>query len=192
MGKSRFVLPDRSQPLQTPATKPEIEKVIQKPDIFAAGMEENSPAVIPAGELDEVFGDDSAGEIMSVPLEVENDNDGDESEIDFEAEEEAEELGRMLGHEAEYADGMDYDDLQTAIKVVNEQPGEVSAETALALGKLEHTDMFEWLVSGDEGKANWIKAIVERNIQKTMPETESTEDDTSGADYGDFVDSFLS
>jgi hypothetical protein len=47
-------------------------------------------------------------------------------------------------------------------------------------------------VAGDEGRANCIKAVVERNIQKTMPETESTEDDTSCVDYGDFVAGFLS
>jgi hypothetical protein len=188
MGKSRFVLPDRSQPLQTPATKPETGKEAEKALIFAAGTGEKPSAIIPADELDRVFGNDSGNEIMSIPLEYEN-----EGETDYEAEEETEELGRVLGHEPEYADGIDYDSLQTAAKAVREQPDEVSEETAVTLEKLGHTDMFEWLVSGDEGKLNWIKAVIERNIPKTAPEMEETEGETSDADYGDFeIADFLS
>jgi hypothetical protein len=189
MGKSRYVTPDRSQPQQTPATKRETEKVIEKQDTFAAETEEKRSVAIPADELDTVFDEETNREFMSIPLETEN---SDESAVNFEAEEEAEELNRMFGNEPEYADGIDYDDLQTAARVVKEQPEEVSEETAATLGRLEHTDMFEWLVSGDEGKANWIKAVIERNIQKTMPETEDKEYETSDADYGDFVSSFLS
>jgi hypothetical protein len=192
MGKSRYVAPERSQPVPTPATSPETGKVIEKQDTFAAETEEKRSVAIPAGELDTVFGEETNREFMSIPLETENENDGDESEVNFEAEEEAEELDRTLGHGAEYADGIDYDDLLTVAKMVSEQPAEVSEETAVTLEKLEHTDMFEWLVSGDEGKANWIKSVVERNIQRTMPETEQTEDETSDANYGDFVAGFLS
>jgi hypothetical protein len=192
MGKSRYVAPERSQPVQTPATSQKTEKVIQKQDTFAAETEEKRSAEIPAEQLDEVFGEETNREFMSIPLETEIDNYGDESEVNFEAEEEAEELDRILGREPEYADGIDYNDLRTAAKMVSKQPAEVSEETAVALEKLEHTDMFEWLVSGDEGKANWIKVVVERNIQRTMPETENTEDETSDANYGDFVAGFLS
>jgi rubrerythrin len=192
MGKSRYVAPDRSQPVQTPATSPETEKVIEKENTFAAETEEKRSVEIPVEQLDEVFGEETNREFMSIPLETENENNGTESDVNYDAEEEAEELNRMLGREPEYADGIDYDDLRTAAKVVSEQPSEVSEETAATLEKLEHTDMFEWLVSGDEGKANWIKAVVERNIPKTMPEDEQTEDDTSDADYGDFVAGFLS
>jgi hypothetical protein len=94
-----------------------------------------------------------------------------------------------LGHEAVIAEGLDYDKLQTTVKVVMEQSENVSEETAQTLLNLENTDMFEMLVSGDEGKMNWIKSVVERHIQNTMPEME---DETSGTDYGDFVADFLS
>jgi hypothetical protein len=191
MGKSRYVAPERSQPVQTPATSQKTEKVIQKQDTFAAETEEKRSAEIPADELDTVFGEETNREFMSIPLETENENDGDESEVNFEAEEETEELSRTLGYGAEYADGIDYDALQTVVKVISEQPAEVSEETAVTLERLEHTDMFEWLVSGDEGKAYWIKAVVERNIQKTAPEMEETEGETSDADYGGFVAGFL-
>jgi hypothetical protein len=177
MGKSRFVLPDRSQPLQTPATSTESEQPDKKEDIFAAETETQRSAVIPAEQLSEVFGDDTNPEVMSLPLE--------DDEVDFEAEEEAEELNRVLGNEAIPADGIDYDDLQTVVKVVKEQPETVNEETGRTLAALENTDMFELLASGDEGKINWIKAVVERHIQNTMPETEN---ETSGMDYdyGDF------
>ncbi|GHT18670.1 hypothetical protein FACS189429_5490 [Bacteroidia bacterium] len=142
---------------------------------------EKPSGVIPENELDEIFADEPNPEILSIPL----DNETDDDETDYEAEEEAEELNQTLGHGAVMAEGIDYDKLQTAVKAVMEQPGEVSEETAETLTVLENTDMFEMLVSGDEGKMNWIKAVVERNIQKVMPETE---DETSGANFdcGDF------
>jgi hypothetical protein len=181
MGKSRFVLPDRSKPLQTPATLRETEKEVEKESIFAAKTEENRLVAIPAEQFDEVFDDNSNPEIMSVPLE-------DESEIDFEAEE-AEELGKVLGYEPILAEGMDYDDLQAVVKVVKEQPDEVSEETAETITALENTDMFEMLASGNEGREDWIKSVVERRIRIRIPETESKISDT--ADYGDFVADFL-
>ncbi|GHT38462.1 hypothetical protein FACS189435_4740 [Bacteroidia bacterium] len=180
MGKSRFVLPDRSKPLQTPVTLEETETTSEKPVIFAAETAEKPSGIIPPEELDEVFADEPNPEILSIPLD-----ETDDDEIDYEAEEEEAELGRTLGHGAVMAEGIDYDKLQTAVKAVMEQPGEVSEETAETLTALENTDMFEMLVSGDEGKMNWIKAVVERNIQKVMPETE---DETSSANFdcGDF------
>jgi len=142
MGKSRFVLPDRSKPQQTPATLQETEKREEKPDIFAAETKKERPVAIPAEQVNEVFDDNSNSEIMSIPLDDENE---DESEIDFEAEE-AEELHRALGHEPVTAEGIDYDKLRTVVKVVNEQPEEVSEETGRTLVALENTDMFEKLV----------------------------------------------
>jgi len=185
MGKSRFVLPDRSQALQTPATISQTEKEAEKEFTFAAETEEKRSAVIPAEQLDEVFGNEPNIEIMSLPLEYENE---DDSAIDFEVEE-AEELQRVLGYEAIQADGIDYDDLQMVVKIVKEQPDEVSEKIAKTLAALEDTDMFEWLVSGDENNANWIKSVVERSIQHKQPKTEDT---TSDTDYGNFeISNFL-
>ncbi|MDR3267059.1 MAG: hypothetical protein LBT24_05770 [Tannerella sp.] len=176
MGKSRFVLPDRNQPLQTFATLAETETTSEKASIFAAETAEKLSAVILPEELNEVFADEPNLEIMSIPLD---------GAIDYEAEDETEELNRTLGHEAVMADGIDYDKLQTAVKVLMEQPDEVSEETAETIAALENTDMFEQLVSGNEGKVNWIKAVVERHIQNTMPET-GNEISNTNYDYGDF------
>ena len=181
MGKSRFVLPDRSKPLQTPATIPETEKAVEKEPIFAAEPEEKQPVAIPAEQLDEVFGDESNPEVMSLPLEDENENESEqESEIDFEAEE-AEEIQRVLGHEVIFADGFDYDGLQTVVKVVKEQPDEVSEEIGKQLEELENTDMFEWLVS--KGKGDWIKSVIERSVQNKIIKIENS---ISDIDYGNF------
>jgi len=185
MGKSKFVLPDRSKPLQTPTTNSESEKGKEKESIFAPQSEEKRPVAIPDNELDNVFDDGSNSEMMSIPLESEAD---EEDNIDFEAEE-AEEIHQLLGHEPAFADGMDYDDLQTVVKVVKEQPDEVSEETSEILAELENTDMFEMLVSGDDGKANWIKSIVDRSIRNRIPETKNEISNTE--DYDDFLNDFV-
>jgi len=177
MGKSRFVLPERSKPLQTPATISETGKEPEKEPIFAAETEEKQSVAIPAGQLDEVFGDEPNPEVMSLPLEDEIEN-----EADLENEED-EEIRQALGQEAILADGIDYDDLQNAVKVVKEQPDEVSEETGRTLAALENTDMFEMLVSGDKGKVNWIKSVVERCVQN---KTAKTENSITDIDYGNF------
>jgi hypothetical protein len=182
MGKSRFVLPDRSKPLQTPSTSQETEQEAVKSPIFATETEKKAPTAIPVEALDKVFDEGDNPAILSIALEYEND-DEDENEVDFETQQEAEELNWMLGHEPEYADGVDYGELQNVAQVVKEQPDEVSEETAGTLVKLENTDMFEQLVSGDEGKRSWITAIIDRSIQNRMPEEEEMISDT---DYGDF------
>ncbi|MDR2148100.1 MAG: hypothetical protein LBE91_16770, partial [Tannerella sp.] len=194
VGESRYVRPDRSQPVQAPATSDETGKGIEKPGIFAAGTAVNPPAVIPDRELDGISGEEGDNVLMSIPLEAESESGG---EFDGEPEgvpdfEDGEEPERMPGHAPEYADGVDYDDLLAVAQAVREQPAEVSEETAAALERLENTDMFERLVSGDEGRANWIRAAVERNIRKMAPERkDETEDENSGADYGDFLAGFL-
>ncbi|MDR0835607.1 MAG: hypothetical protein LBN11_03370 [Tannerella sp.] len=81
MGKSRFVLPDRSKPLQTSATPAETETTSEKASIFAAETAEKPSGIIPENELDEVFADEPNPEILSIPLENEPDVD-----IDFEDE----------------------------------------------------------------------------------------------------------
>jgi hypothetical protein len=179
MGKSRFVVPDRSKPLQTPTTLIDSEKAYKEVSIFAAEINEKRSVKIPPELMEDIFGKDTIP-MMSMELETENEEEG---EVDFEAEEEAESLNRVLGYEPQYAEGVEYNDLQTAAKTVDEQPEEVNDQTVGTFIKLEHTDMFEWMVSGEEGKRDWINAVIERSIQNRMSETEETTLDT---DYGDF------
>jgi hypothetical protein len=189
VGKSRFVLPARSQSAPTTAGSQVSEKEAEKPVTFAPEIEKNRSAVISKEQLDEVFSDEQNPEIFSLPLEPENENEDEiEDDIDLEIEE-AEELNQALGQEAVYADGVDFDDLQTIAQVIKAQPSEVSEKTAETIRALEHTDMFELLVSSDDGKMNWIKSVIERNIQKTLPEAET--EDSDKANYGGFISDFL-
>jgi hypothetical protein len=182
MGKSRFVLPDRSKPLQTPATQPDIEKSEEKSYIFAAGTENRKPVAIPAGELDEAFGKDGDSEIIPDYSDIEIDDDDDNGDIDFEEEEEAEEM-----EGAEYADGIDFDNLQTVAQAVKEQPETVDEQTGETIVALEHTELLALLAQGDEDRANWTKAIIERQVRLKMSEMETkTETAVSTTDYGDF------
>jgi hypothetical protein len=163
MGKSRFVLPDRSKPVQTPAISADTEPNAKKAFSFAAGNQEKQSAVIPPDELDEIFGD-----VNPDDLDIEPD-DEDENDIDLAAEEEAEAMHRIEG----IAEGLDFDDLQHVAQVVKEQPETVSRKTGAKMAALEHTDVFETLVSGDEGKKNWIQAVIDRHVQNSLPEMES-------------------
>ncbi|MDR1339231.1 MAG: hypothetical protein LBK58_04165 [Prevotellaceae bacterium] len=49
-------------------------------------------------------------------------------------------------------------------------------ESAELLYRMERTDMFERLVSGDEGKAERIRAVIDRYIRSLNPEVEVEED----------------
>ncbi|MDR0413482.1 MAG: hypothetical protein LBH61_06770, partial [Dysgonamonadaceae bacterium] len=185
MGKSRFVLPDRSKPLQTPAIQTDIEKNEEKSYIFAAGTENRKQVAIPSNELDEAFGKDSNPEIIPDYSDIEIDDDDDNGDIDFEAEE-AEELGRVEGSGAMYADGYDFNDLQTVAKAVREQPETVDGQTGKTLVALEHTELLILLAEGDEGKANWTRAIIDRQVQRKMSEMETKTEVSTNTDYGDF------
>ena len=182
MGKSRFVLPDRSKPLQTPATFPESENSEEKASIFASESEESgSAAVSPDG---------SSKAFTSAPdpkdLDIAPD---EEEEVDFEAEEAAEAWNRIPGNEKMLADGVDFEELQHIATVVKEQPETVSEETGRRMVALEHTDLFETLASGDEGKMNWIKAVIDRHVRERMPQTESKI--SNAANYDNFIADFL-
>jgi len=192
VGKSRFVLPDRSKPLQTAANTAVREESKEKEIMFAPETDTsagslNEFGIIPPEKLDEVFED----EINPDDLDIDDDDDDadDDTEIDLEAEEALEQENRVEGQNAMLAEGLNFDDLHDVAMVVKEQPETVSEKTAATMTALEHTDMFELLASGDEGKANWIKSIIERHIQNSEPETESTtetEDEISETDYSNF------
>jgi hypothetical protein len=144
---------------------------------FVPENETKRSAVIPHEKLEEVFDPDD--------LEISPDE--DEKELDLEAGEETEGLQQVEG----LAEGMDFEDLHEVAKVVEEQPKTVSRETGAKMVELEHTDMFEALASGNEGKMNWIKSVIDRHVQDTIPETVpetelKPESKISDAEYGNF------
>jgi hypothetical protein len=167
--KNRFVRPLPSQPQPTPATSLKTDKQEKKPDIFAAGNEKGN-AVIPPDKLDDVFDNEPNPE----ELDISPDDEDETSEPEPDAEEESEDLRQTLGREAELADGMSIEEMESATEAVNNP----TDEKAGLLLKIEPTDMFEQIVSGDEGKQARIKAIIDRHIQRMNPELEDKEDDS--------------
>ena len=192
IGKSRFVLPHRSKPLQTPSTSQGSESEAKKDPIFAAENAENRKKVIPTEQLDEVFADkqNEADDEDELDIDIDDDDDDDDSEADIDLDaEETEELARTLGQETVYADGVDFNDLQEVAKVIHEQPETVSEKTAKTIVALEDTEMLEILVANDTGRKDWVELVVARSIQKTIPETETSHSKTTN--YDDFLSDFV-
>jgi hypothetical protein len=184
VGKSHFVRPPDSHPQTTPATVLNPEKQDEKAYIFAP---ENgkTDAVIPFDRLDEIFGDEQPDED---DLDISPDDEPDENEPDEDmpdADEEAEELRQALGQETEFADGFSIEEMETATKAID-TPTDENAEI---LYRVENTDMFEKLVSGDEGKRQQITAVINRHIQSLFPEVanESNDNEYSNFNIADFL-----
>jgi hypothetical protein len=188
--KTRFVRPESSQPRPTHATVLKTEYQEEKPSIFAGGNEKKD-AVIPPGKLDEVFGEETTHETGAEPnlfevcpvrrssisegnepnteeLEIESDDESEESD-EPDLEEENEDLLQTPAGEAEQADGLSIEEMTEAVEAIDNP----TDEKAAILYRVEKTDMFEQLVSGDEGRAARIKAIIERNIRSLQPEVET-------------------
>ena len=171
MGKSSFVLPERSKPLQTPAISTKDENIEKKEYMFAAGNETRN-AVIPNEELDKIFDETDPDD-----LDIDPDEDGDESQSETaDVEDEAAEFETG----AEMASGMSIEEMTEAAKAID-KPTDDKAEI---LFRVEKTDMFEQLVSGDEGKAQRIKAIIDRHFRSLQPKVEI--ENTESSEWNEF------
>jgi hypothetical protein len=175
VGKSRFVRPVRSQSATTAATVLETENQIEKANIFAP---ENSKinAVIPPEELDKIFNEPME---IDVPLEMEMEMETDEPETD----EEAEEFRQMTGKDAALASGFTYEEMADAIEAINNP----SDEKAEVLYQIEKTDLFEQLVSGNEGKFLRIKTIIDRHTQNEQPDEPENNNEYGNFDIADYL-----
>ena len=170
--KSRYVMPQRKEPLRTPVPSQVVEE--DRETKLESGKK--FPAVIPEEQLDKVFADN----------QNDDDDDNDDS-IDIDAEEVAE---LQQGDEIAYADGVTFNDLQTVAKVINEQPKvkEVSNEIVHVIKSLENTELFDLLVADNENKQSWVRAVVERNFDKGQ---EFENDEVDVVDYDSVISDFL-
>ena len=184
---TRFVRPNSGQPQPTRTISDKEEVLGKKPYTFADGNE-NRNSVIPPEKLDEVFEDDvNPDELDIEPDEDESkssdfeDNRDNEAEIiDFDDESAELETG------AELASGMSIEEMSEAAKTIDHP----TDDKAGILFRVEKTDMFEQLVSGDEGKAERIKAIIDRHFRSQQPEIEnddSDSDDIENIDISEFL-----
>jgi hypothetical protein len=170
--KNRFVRPVQSQPQPTHTAIENSEYQEEKPSIFAAGN--GKDAVVPPEKLDVIFEDFNPDDLEILP-----DENDQPDELETDLEEEAEDLRQTLGRDVVAAEGMTIEEMTETVAAIDNP----TDEKAGLLFKVEKTDMFEQLVSGDEGKAARIKAIIDRFTQIAFPETES---EISGTDYDDF------
>jgi hypothetical protein len=192
--KSRFVLPDRSNSATLPVQHDDIAensgKQDRKPDIFAAGNENPLLAIIPSGEINELF----CNEVNPEDLDIERDENetGEDDEPDFDADDEAEEILQSVREIAGYAGGFTYDELATLIHESDKQPETTTKVFVETLRDFSKTDMFEQLVSGDAGRAARIAAILDRSEQSLTGQSENPEDNAN-SEYRNFdIGQFLS
>lgn len=176
--KSRFVRPLPGQARTTPATPPKTDFQAEKADIFAAENGKREVAV-PPERLNDAFADEPDPDDLDI--------EPDAMETDSDTDEEAEELRRALGRDAQRADGLSIEEMTEAIEATRNP----TDEKADLLCRIEKTDMFERLVSTDSEKALRITAIIERHIRSLYPE--ETGEGKDGNDPVDFdVADFLS
>jgi hypothetical protein len=185
--KSRFVRPETSQPQPTSATVLQSDIQHEKPPIFAAGNEERS-AVVPPEKVQIIFleNEPEPDELEIVCDENESSDNEDLKDSEVEAadlDEEAEEIRQTLGSDAEQASsGLSIEELTEVAAAVNNP----TDDKAGILFKVEKTDMFEQLVSGNEGLAERIKAIIDRHVGSYY--NEEVNADLSPANDGDWND----
>jgi type IV secretory pathway VirB10-like protein len=173
--KKRYVLPNRSNPTQTAATQEVNKKADKKAPTFAA-VNEKREAAVPSEKLDRIF----SGEPDIEDLDIEPDAEAESGTGEpVNADEESEDLRQTLGQDTEFAEGLSIEEMTEAVMATG-NPTDGNAEL---LCKVEKTDMFEQLVSGDEGKAARIKAMIDRYMQSQNTEVESEENDGEWKDF---------
>jgi hypothetical protein len=119
---------------------------------------------------------------LDIPPDENETDESDESD-NPDADEEAEELRQVLEQEtdAELANGLSIEEMETATKAID-SPTDDDSEI---LYRVEKTDMFEQLVSGDEGKRLRIAAVIDRHIRSLNLETEVA-DNNDDNEYSNF------
>jgi len=162
-GKSYYILPDRSKPAQTSATVSKSDVWQEKANNFAVGNEKE----------DEIFDEEPDPDDLDIPPD--EDHEPDNTDL----EEESEDLQQSFGRDVELAEGLSIEEMTEVARAIN-YPAD---ENAGLLLKVEKTDMFEKLVSGNEGKAARIKAVIDRHIRSQNPEVETEESNNEWKDF---------
>jgi hypothetical protein len=132
---------------------------------------------VPSERLDEIFGEEVGEDDLDIPPDDEPEDD------EPDADEESEELRQTPEGEAELANGFSIEEMETAAGAID-SPGDENAEI---LYRVEKTDMFEQLVSGDEGKRQRIAAVIDRHIKSLNPEVANEDSEYSNFNIADFL-----
>lgn len=165
VGKSRFVLPARSQPAPKAATAGKNGKADEKADIFAPANVPRHPRQIPPEKLDEVFGAPPPGESNdpmehSMPLY--------EDDYAAETDEDEDENGGPQPIQGRpRATGDSFEKIgETYRALVHDNPltDEKRQEIGETLLSLKRTDMFEAIVSAAPGGEDKVKSLIDAHL----------------------------
>ena len=185
--KNRFVLPVQSNSEKHEDKKENPDLQDKKPNIFATGNTNRDTAVIPTKDFSEVFSEDVNPEDLDIEKD-ENETDADE---DLEIDEEVEELRQNMGEIEGYADGFTYDELRTTLNDADKQSEGMTKAAIETLRNISKTDIFEKLVSSNEGRAARIASILDRNEQSFLNSDSPMDDENK--EYQKFdIKQFLS
>jgi hypothetical protein len=167
IGKSQFVLKERISAPQT-AKEADNEKDKGKENIFVQSdvLKEHS-RIIPADELDEVFGDVPPGEAnppfdIDCPMPEVPDKEDEENQEEEEEYEALQVSGRSL------AEGISFEQMGEAYRTVVHNPiitEEKKEETGRVLLHLKHTDMFESMVSGEPEREDRVGGLIDSYLK---------------------------
>lgn len=167
IGKSQFVLKERI-PVPRTAKEPDNEKDEGKENIFVpSDVPKEHSLIIPANELDEVFGDIPPGQ-ANPPLDIDcpmtqvPDKENEEKEEEEEEYEALQVSGRLL------AEGISFEQMGEAYRTVVHHPiltEEKKEETGRVLLHLKHTDMFEAMVSGEPEREDRVGGLMDSYLK---------------------------
>ncbi len=184
LGESHFTLPISSASVPTDATlKPleatgnEKEKGTEKDNTFVPETE-NHPLQVPDEELDDVFNDTAPEGVSNEPLDI---------DVSLDYEDEDEEAGGYSEPGA-MASGVSFEDMCAAVKVLAKAKDAVSEqeerEAGRTLTELQHTDMFEQLVTNHPQRAARVTELIDRHMesfrQEQLNEATNTDSETDG------------
>ena len=155
VGKSLFVLSERHS-LPQAAISADNEKPVEKPDIFVPSNVPEHPRVIPEDELDETFGEIPEGE-SNDPLEI-------DYPLSYEAGENEQEEEELLFIGGILADGVSFENMGEAYRTVahnHQKTEEEKQDIGRVLLSMQHTDMFEALVSGLPDRESAVSSLID-------------------------------
>ncbi len=168
IGRSLFVLPRRHSQPQA-AIAEENEEAIEKDNIFATSEVPGHPRQIAPDELDDVFGETPEGETND-PIDPDLPETSDFPEDDTEEEEEEEDY--QYDDQEEYlpagsrcqASGASFEEMGEAYRHVAHNPQLTDAQkedTGRILLEMQHTDLFEAMVSGHPGREDKVTTFID-------------------------------
>lgn len=184
IGKSTFILP-ASKPLG--ATLKPVDAIIEKAenqtkkDSTFVPDSDNRPLQVPDEELDEMFDD--------APPEGETNNPmGIEISMDYEEDEEDTPERMPSGT---VASGVSFEDMCTAVKVLNQPKGTASEQeerqAGRTLSELQNTDVMQQIVSSEPKKTDRVSELISLHLDAFRKQQGEPEEET---EIGNIPDNF--